>query len=56
MKKNQHKKVVKAKKVKKRLSPQSGSVSEKQRPPKLEILVVNQELFLPPMLGEPLPN
>ena len=55
MKKSQHKKVVKAKRVKKRQNLKSGSVLKKQRPSKLRTLA-NQIRSLPPMLKGPLPN
>ncbi len=55
MKKSQHRKVVKVRKVKKRLNPKSGSVPKKPRPPELRTSA-NQDRFSPPKLERPLPN
>ncbi len=56
MKKSQHRKVVKARKVKKRLSPKSESVLKNQRLPELKTLAANQDCSSPPKLERPLPN
>ena len=55
MKKSQHKKIVKVKRVKKRLSPKSGSMPKKQRSLELKILA-NQVRSLPLIPRGPLPN
>ena len=55
MKKSQHRKVVKAKRVKKQQNPKNRSVPKKHRPLRLKTLA-NQVCSLLLTLGGPLPN
>ncbi len=57
VKKSQYKKVIKAsQKVKKQLSLKGGSEQKNQKSPKLKTLAANQDHFLTPKQGKPLPN